>query len=258
MIILIGGTGSIARILLNGFSKNRQFLIFSRSEFEQFKLKQEFPNVKCVLGDIKYKPDLENLISKNDMVFDFAALKHVKNGEENPYEVSRVNILGTQNVIEVCQEKKARMIFMSSDKSVHPISAYGCTKLIGEKMVDRAGFQVIRSGNVIGSRGSIFDVIKDCKQNNKMFQLTDPRMERYFVKNKDLQFIFRGILSGVIRDDKIIPRMFKMKIVDLLDYYKCSYRIIGRQTGEKLKERLLWTNEKLVDKNGYYAIEKSG
>ena len=58
------------------------------------------------------------------------------------------------------------MILISTDKAVEPVSVYGVSKMLCEKLVNEAAsntkegqdFMFVRFGNVLGSRGSILPV----------------------------------------------------------------------------------------------------
>lgn len=252
MIVILGGTGSAGKILIDSIEDKSSIIVLSRSEYPQFKLKQIYPDIKYVLGDIRNKQVLKDIINKDDLVFHFAAIKHISNGERHPKETVSINIEGTRNVINVCSNKKAKLIYMSTDKSVFPSSTYGCTKLITEKMVCKTkDYIIIRSGNIVGSRGSIFDLIKV----KKKIKLHHVDMERYFVSKNKLGLLFKKIINGEVEYNSLImPLMFKMKIKDLLDKYKCEYEISHKDTGEKIKEALLWKHEKAVKQDGYYKI----
>ena len=58
---------------------------------------------------------------------------------------------------------------VSTDKAVSPINLYGSTKLTAEKLFisanlfkgkSKSKFSVAEYGNVMGSRGSVFNIIK--------------------------------------------------------------------------------------------------
>ena len=99
-----------------------------------------------------------------DVVIHSAALKQVPTTEYNPFETVQTNIVGTQNIIEVCINKNInKTILVSTDKAVSPLNLYGSTKLTAEKLFisanlfkgkSRCKFSVVRYGNVMGSRGS--------------------------------------------------------------------------------------------------------
>ena len=140
-----GGTGSFAKkfaelIIKKGVAK--KIIIFSRDEYKQMMMK-ELPFVKnnlkifrFYIGDIRDKNRLQWAINDDiDVVIHSAALKQVPTTEYNPFETVQTNIVGTQNIIEVCINKKIdKTILVSTDKAVSPLNLYGSTKLTAEKL----------------------------------------------------------------------------------------------------------------------------
>ena len=58
-----------------------------------------------------------------------AALKQVPATEYNPFEAIKTNIIGAQNLIEICIQKNIdKIIALSTDKAAAPINLYGATK----------------------------------------------------------------------------------------------------------------------------------
>src|SRR5215469_7754000 len=59
----------------------------------------------------------------SDAVFQAAALKHVYNCEEHPYEAVMTNVMGTQNVITTALDLGIeRLVTVSTDKAVKPVN----------------------------------------------------------------------------------------------------------------------------------------
>jgi UDP-N-acetylglucosamine 4,6-dehydratase len=259
-ICIIGGTGSVARILLPILDKHN-VTIFSRGEYEQHKLRKLYPDHRYRIGDIRDRQALAYALKGIDIVYHFAAQKHVSSCEQNAMEAVKTNIEGTNNVIDACVDNDVKVVvYMSTDKSVRPINAYGCTKLIAEKMImrqNKLNYIIVRSGNLIKSRGSVIPMFLEAKRSGQVLELTDERMERYFVKDAVLQKIFKLALVERIPDNSlVIPRMQKVKIIDIIKRLKCKYSVIGRETGEKLCEDIHWSHEKLVNKGDYFIIRR--
>ena len=86
-ILIIGGTGTLGKGLIGRlYRSNNKIVCFSRCELKQKELKAKYPNVEYVIGDIRDKDALNNVMKNCHTVFHLAALKHVDVVEENPTE----------------------------------------------------------------------------------------------------------------------------------------------------------------------------
>ena len=120
-------------------------------------------------------------IRDSDIVVHAAALKHVPAAEYNPFEFIKTNVVGAQNIIEACIERKVKkVVALSTDKAVQPINLYGATKLCSDKIFlaannikgsQKIDFSIVRYGNVLNSRGSILPYLKK-NQNQSVINLT--------------------------------------------------------------------------------------
>ena len=185
---ITGGTGSFSKKFIYYLVKNKlakKIVIFSRDEYKQMILK-DLPFIKknssifrFFIGDVRDKNRLDwALLEDIDVVIHSAALKQVPTTEYNPFETVQTNILGSQNLIEVCIKKNIKKVLnISTDKAVSPINLYGSTKLTAEKLFvtanlfkgqKRSKFSVVRYGNVMGSRGSVLPVFLSQKKNDKI------------------------------------------------------------------------------------------
>jgi FlaA1/EpsC-like NDP-sugar epimerase len=81
-----------------------------------------------------------------------AAHKHAPAGEELPATVADLNVRGTRNVADAFQD---RVVLASTCKAADPMTVYGASKLIAERIVLNAGGRVVRLVNVLGSSGSV-------------------------------------------------------------------------------------------------------
>ena len=173
-ILITGGTGSFGQLFVREILKNhseiKKIVVFSRDELKQFEMAQKFPEnkynkIRYFLGDLRDKDRIYRALDNIDIVIHAAALKQVPKAEYDPFEYIKTNVIGAQNLIEACIDKKvSNVIALSTDKAVTPINLYGATKLCSEKLFIAANnikgwnkikFSVVRYGNVVGSRGSV-------------------------------------------------------------------------------------------------------
>ena len=53
-----------------------------------------------------------------------------------PFEAIETNIIGTKNIIQCAVDARVeKVIYVSTDKAVNANCTYGCTKLLGEKLI---------------------------------------------------------------------------------------------------------------------------
>ena len=115
----------------------------------------------------------------------------------------------------------------------------------------------IRFGNVRESRGNVFEIWNEEKNNNQPLSITNPSMKRYFINSKDVvDFILNG-LTIVNMGEILIPKMKNFKIKTLANEISKSHKIIGLRQGEKLEEILLTEEEKhrSIEKENMWIIK---
>lgn len=252
--LIIGGTGTLGQAVTSLLYKpENQITIYSRGELEQQKVAAKFPHCHYVIGDIRDKEALRSLIPGHDVVFNFAALKHVNVCENHPEEAMKTNFIGTKNVAELCREFRAHMAFSSTDKAVLPINNYGFTKALAENYLltkHTSTSTVFRWGNVVGSRGSVVPIfVRAIKQGNPL-NLTHSDMTRYWIRIEDAAKFMLERLASRLEDngpkrEVQIPFMKAARVMDvanaiaiILDEDPPTFRHIGIQKGEKLHECL--------------------
>ena len=225
---ITGGTGSFAKKFVSLLIKKKlakKIIIFSRDEYKQSVMK-ELAFVKSnqgifrfYIGDVRDKSRLEWAITDDvDTVIHTAALKQVPTTEYNPFETVQTNIVGTQNLIEVCLSKNIdKTILISTDKAVSPINLYGSTKLTAEKLFISANvfkgskknkFSVIRYGNVMGSRGSVIPIfLKQSKSSSNYFTVTEKNMTRFNISLTEAAEFVNFCISKMKGSEVFVPKL---------------------------------------------------
>ena len=276
---ITGGTGSFAKKFCSFLIEKKlakKIIIFSRDEYKQMMMK-ELPFVKAnidkfrfYIGDVRDKNRLDWAISESvDIVVHSAALKQVPATEYNPFETVLTNIIGSQNLIEICIRKKIdKVILISTDKAVSPINLYGSTKLTAEKLFIAANifegskktkFSVIRYGNVMGSRGSVIPIFLNQNKNlQEPFTVTDKNMTRFNITlNEAADFVNMCILK-MKGSEIFVPKLYSYRILDLVKSInpKKKIKYMGVRPGEKIHEELVSAadSENLVENKNYFII----
>ena len=280
-ILIIGGTGSLGKALVTEIFNSHQpksITIFSRNEYNQWLMLNEFSSHKSklsfVLGDVRDKEAIQHVMKNKSIVFNLSAIKHVPNCETNLEESVKTNVNGALNSVDSVTDQSI-IIHTSTDKAVYPISNYGVTKSLAEKIILNGGshhrgtkFHCIRFGNFVGSSGSVIELFKKQIKNNEEITLTNPQMSRFWISLSEAAKFCLEIAPSSENSAIFVPKMVKWSMDDLVQTLKnninyhvnCSskIRIIGDRKGEKLHEVLFHEDEflRIKDCGTYYKTTK--
>lgn len=282
VILVTGGTGSIGREMVIQLLSNHQpklVKIFARSEYPHFKLEKylesRFPKNKFehIIGDIRDPLRLNEALKKVDIVIHTASLKHVTYCEENPDEAVKTNIVGAQNLINLCIENGvSKVVAVSTDKAVYPTTFMGISKLIMERLfikkrntkIIKTKFAVVRFGNVLNSQGSVIPRWIEQIKNGEDIEITDKRMMRFIMSVSEaiklIIFaikIMRGREIFVFKSPEV--KIFELANNTIKKYAKgknIKIKLIGMRDREKLREKLFTDEERelIYEKKDFYII----
>ena len=225
-------------------------------EYALFKLNKKLKDsrLRILLGSILDQDRVDMAGDGVDIIFHLAAIKNIEISEFNPIETIDTNVNGTTNMIKMLIKKKPKkFINISTDKAVDASTLYGNTKQLGERLTSWAGFHIketksatIRFGNVIETRGNVFEIWNEELKNNKPLSITEPLMKRYFIhSNEVIDFILDCTLLAKM-GEIFIPKMKLYTIKQLADKISKQQKIIGLRQGEKLQEKLLSSEEESI------------
>lgn len=210
-------------------------------------------------NDIRNKLRLEKFIEAGnyDLVIHMAALAGVRRGEEFPDEYISTNVLGTKNIVDLCEKYSCKLIFFSSSSVLggnwkdydgglvegapyNPKSLYAITKVAGEQLVNNMKQQhfVIRPFTVYGENGRsdmvIYKWINQIRKNLPITFYGDGFTSRGYTYVKDL-------VEAIVNLLKLIDKGFtesrtihlggseKILLKDVLEIFKHACRMKGIQ-----------------------------
>jgi UDP-N-acetylglucosamine 4,6-dehydratase len=262
---ITGGTGTIGReivSLLLGDTKMcaEKIVVYSRDEQKHAEMMNLFPEggesgLRYIVGDICDYSRLLYAMDKAGVVIHTAAMKHIDKCEYNPTESVRINVIGSMNVAKACRETGVQQaVIISTDKACNPISAYGAQKYAAERLwigmnnlSSKTMFNVVRYGNVLGSRGSFIYHWQNLLKEKKPIQITDENMTRFFwTVHEAGKFILSRITDGFQNRDRglvYIPKMGKCKIIDMAKSLSENIEIVGMRCPEKIHEEMISITE---------------
>jgi len=275
-ILISGGGGSIGSnlaIKLLGMSKwIKRVVVFDNNEYALACLKEKYPksSFEIAFGDIRDKERLREVLKGIDIVVHAAALKRVEMAEPNIVEAIKVNVLGTINLMEACREAKVKKVLLtSSDKAVpvDDLGNYGVTKLMQERIVLSNSSvppicSIVRMGNVIGTRGDVYEIWKKQKEEGKILTITDKTMRRFFWTMNDATNFIIKCLQIMKGSEIFISNMMKeYNLVDIMkSWFGPDVKFIetGLRSGEVFYHKLITEKEtKIVRLKEYgWVIKK--
>ena len=285
-VLITGGTGSIGLGIIKQLVnyQPKQIRIFSNDENSIVEVKEAIGDGKVfqfMVGDVRDKDRLQLAMRNVDIVFHAAAMKHIDICEQNPFDAVKTNVIGTSNILELSiMENVSKVIFISTDKATNPSSTLGASKLLAERLTldasSHAGenktiFAIVRFGNVLGSRGSVFQIFQKQILTNNPLTVTDERMTRFIMSISDASKMILKV-TNIAKDGEIfILKMPSVKIEELakgmLSVFKKKFpnhritnkiKILKSRERERFDEFLI-TNEEQVychDVGQMYKISK--
>lgn len=261
VILITGGSGSFGRkfidITLRDYPRVKKIIIYSRDEMKHLEMMRlyphkQFPQLRFLVGDIRDKERLMRACEGVDILIHAASMMTLEGSEYNPDETIKTNIIGSQNVIDCVLKCGIRnVISLSSDKACSPASLYGATQLVADKLFVAANnivgkkdihFSVIRYGNVMGSKGSVFRFFMErAKIGGKELPITDKRMTRFLISNHQVVDMVYYVIEKQLGGEIFVPKMPSYRITDLAEAIapKMEQKEVGKRPGEKLYDDII-------------------
>jgi nucleoside-diphosphate-sugar epimerase len=169
-LLVTGATGFVGSHLVEAYLKGYPFRLRALVRQEADAQRLESQGIECVRGSLESQPALRQAVTGVDAVLHLAAVTKAR----SPAEYQQGNAAGTQAVVEAMvavEPRPKRLVYLSSlaavgpaqngqpvtrESTPHPLTAYGRTKLAGEKvceamsgMIDVA---ILRAPAVYGPR----------------------------------------------------------------------------------------------------------
>ena len=176
-ILVTGASGQLGQEFQNNVSKSKDDFYFT----DEKEL------------DITNKNRVLNYVSDNqiELIINCAAYTDVNGSETNKKQAIKVNLDAVKNIVEVCEEKKIKMIHFSTDyvynsdnlnpisecSNINPINYYGISKREGEKIIEKSSSDsiIIRTSWLYSMYGNNFvkTMIKKGEKGQKIYVIND-------------------------------------------------------------------------------------
>ena len=211
-VLITGAGGTIGSAIARELAKCQpdRIGLVDQSEHALFSIERELRGawpglrVDVHLADVTRRASMLRACrdTSPDVVYHAAAYKHVTMAERAPAAAAHVNVAGTAEAAQAARTVGARFVLISSDKAADPRGVMGATKRLAEIVALEAaapGFRpiVVRFGNVLGSSGSVLEIMQDCVARGVPSPLTDPGATRYFMTpGEAVALVLRADLLG--------------------------------------------------------------
>ncbi len=268
-------SGGASRLYIFGHGENSIYQIDKELRLLQKEGVGEKATIVPVIGELKDRQYMFYIMNKLkcDAVFHCAAYKHVPLMEENPVAVIENNVFGTKNLLDACLECGVKkFVLISTDKAVEPVSIYGVSKMLCEKLLlhasqkapEGSAYMFVRFGNVIGSRGSILPLFNAQIKTGGPLTVTHPDMKRFFMTIPEAcSLVLQSGGVGKNGTPYLLDMGEPIKILTLAEevirmygfepYKDVDIKFIGLRKGERMDEPL-WTKEENPQKTDYNKI----
>jgi len=256
LYLVTGGSGFLGKPLVEYITTQGAFArVLARSECALIYLKEDYPDVEILTGDVGDKFSVRQAITGVHGIFHLAAFKHVGLAETQSVECIRSNVIGSLNVYEEALNHDVHFILaISTDKAVQINGVYGASKFLMERICQQfqalnpsCAYRLVRYGNVLYSTGSVLCKWQKLITEGKKVIVTDPNATRFFWSiDQAIELIDHCLLYA--KDcSPYCPTMKSIKIADLLqamiEKYSNGQEIdieeIGLQPGENMHEKIL-------------------
>jgi len=176
-MLITGGAGFIGSHLCDKYVKEGHTVVcldnFMSGNLTNVRHLLDFRNFKLIKGDVRDIDFLEKVMRDVEVVFHLAAQIHVDRSYIEPRLTYEVNVIGTQNILEIARLHDAKKVIYASTSEVygssqyhpmdenHPLNAphpYGASKIAADRMchayVQSYGMDIsiLRLFNVFGPR----------------------------------------------------------------------------------------------------------
>jgi UDP-glucose 4-epimerase len=242
-IFITGGAGFLGRNLVKRYYKDNLITIYSRDEAKHYYLKKEFPNINCVVGDVRNYELMKRASLNHDIGIFAASLKQIEAVDQNVEEAVQIIINGAINSRRISEENNFESsCFISSDKSRAATTLYGSMKFTaGESFIvnaEKANCKLSTAiyGNVTNSTGSIIPLIWNAIRNKYELTLFSEEMTRFMLSANEAVDIIEAALTHT--GFNVVPSAKSFRIKDLFDIYKNKFDLKYKTTQPRIAEKI--------------------
>lgn len=255
-IFITGGAGYLGWNLVKRFYADNDITVFSRDESKHYYLKKQFPNVRCIIGDVRNAELLHKSVAGHTIGIFAASLKQIEAVDQNVEEALQVIVHGAINSRRAAIDNGLKAAtFISTDKSRCATTLYGAMKFVaGEAFTLNAEAELCRLtsviyGNVLNSTGSIIPLIWDSMKKGYPLTLYSEDMTRFMI---DIDEAIDCIEYALEKDGyNVIPDLPSFRVKDLFEIYAGEFGLTWTLGLPRISEK---THEQMISP---YEMERT-
>lgn len=273
LFLVTGGSGFLGKPLIKRLLEDgARVRTLARDEGKLIELKQAFPEIEILTGDVADVIDVKQAMKGVNGVFHLAAAKHIGLAEKQVRECTRSNTIGSLYILEESLNNDLEFVIgISTDKAAQVSGVYGASKLLMERLFKQfeqlnedVDYRIVRYGNVLYSTGSVLCKWKELIEQGKDLIVTAPEATRFFWTVDQAIDLIYNCLENCDDSTPYVPEMKGMSIGNLLEAMIQKYspegtrpnvNVIGLQPGENLHEKIL-EDGKFSNEVDQYTIEE--
>jgi len=243
-IFFTGGSGFVASEIVNLLLKKKHIV----TVYDLKKPKIKHKNLKYVKGNILNIDLLKKQISKNEIVYHFAAMSDIDDCLDKPLETVKYNIFSTVALLSLCSTFKIKRFVFASTIYVHSDQGgyYKVSKKSAESYIyefykkNKLNFTILRYGTIYGPSDNL---------KNNINKISSIAVKRGVVKYEGSSKVRRKIIhckDAAIAAVDILREKYKNKSVLITGKRKVKIANILLQIASILK----------INKNNIYFENK--
>jgi FlaA1/EpsC-like NDP-sugar epimerase len=263
-VLITGAGGSLGSELTRQIAacSPERLVLLDHCEYAVFRieseLREQYPDLQLevVLGDVSRRADVRAVCAslRPHVVYHAAAYKHVTITERSIVPAIRTNVIGTLETAQAARDVGARFVLISSDKAAEPRSVMGATKRLAEIVALSMASPTfrpiaVRFGNILGSSGSLIEIMARCVREGRNVPVTHPDATRFFMTASEaVSLVLKADLIGGRAEVFWLDMGDPLRIGDLAERFidcvtpagepRVGVDVIGLRPGEKMQEEL--------------------
>ena len=224
-IIVFGGSGFIGSHVADKLSdEGHDVTIFDIKKSPWLRDDQ-----KMVEGDITNKEEVDQIIKKNDIVYNFAALSDINEAIDDPVKTVDINICGNINILESCKVNNVKKFIYASTVYVHSREGgfYRCSKQASECYIEEynkvygLNYSILRFGSLYGPRSeksnAIYKIILRAIKTGKIEYVGSEDSLREYIHVEDAaRASVKALEKDFTNTSVILTGQEPMRVIDLL------------------------------------------